>query len=75
MFNSDFDIIQGLKTGDKKALIHLYDTFWKPLFISSFNLLKDKEVCEEIIQDVFFDLWNRRFEIEIKVSLKSYLYA
>jgi RNA polymerase sigma-70 factor (ECF subfamily) len=75
MFNSDFDIIQGLKTGDKKALIHLYDTFWKPLFISSFNLLKDKEVCEEIIQDVFIDLWNRRFEIEIKVSLKSYLYA
>ncbi|WP_461531948.1 RNA polymerase sigma factor [Sinomicrobium sp.] len=75
MFNSDRDIIQGLKADDKNALVKLYDAFWKPLFISSYNLLKDKEICEEIIQDVFIDLWNNRRELEIRVSLKSYLYA
>tara|TARA_R110002050_G_scaffold281956_2_gene429654 strand:+ start:23154 stop:23705 length:552 start_codon:yes stop_codon:yes gene_type:complete len=75
MLNSDNDIIQLLKDSDKGALTILYDNYWKPLFISSYNLLKDKEVCEEIIQDVFIEIWNKRLELEIKVSLKSYLYA
>ena len=72
---NDSIIIKKLKEDNKKALVMLYDSYWKPLFISSYNLLKDKEVCEEIIQDVFIETWNKRFELEIKVSLKSYLYS
>ncbi|MDN3596954.1 sigma-70 family RNA polymerase sigma factor [Zunongwangia endophytica] len=45
------------------------------LYISSFNLLNKRETCEEIIQDVFIDLWNNRSKVEIRVSLKSYLFA
>lgn len=75
MSNSDTNLIETLKRGDKKALTTLYDKYWKPLFISSYNILKNKEVCEEIIQDVFIEIWNKRSELEIKVSLQSYLYA
>lgn len=75
MFSSDLEVVQGLKADDKKALSSLYNQYWKILYVSSYNLLKDKEVCEEIIQDVFIDLWNKRKELQIKVSLKSYLYA
>ncbi|ALJ05402.1 hypothetical protein APS56_09850 [Pseudalgibacter alginicilyticus] len=69
------DIIQRLKEDDKKALTLIYNAYWKPLFLSSYNLLKNKELCEEIIQDVFIDLWNNREKIQIKISLNSYLYA
>ncbi|MEL0650748.1 RNA polymerase sigma-70 factor [Algibacter sp. TI.3.09] len=75
MCNSDSEIIRKLKVDDKKALTILYNSYWKVLYISSYNLLKNKEVCEEIIQDVFIDLWNKRKDLEIKVSLQSYLYA
>ncbi|GAA4304840.1 RNA polymerase sigma-70 factor [Aestuariibaculum suncheonense] len=75
MLSQDSDIVNRLKGGDKKALTELYDSYWKPLFISSYNLLKDKELCEEIIQDVFIDVWNYRENLQIKISLKSYLYA
>ena len=68
-------LIERLKNGDKKALTELYNAYWKPLYISSYNLLKNKELCEEIIQDIFIDLWNNREKIQIKVSLNSYLYA
>ncbi|MEO8253251.1 MAG: RNA polymerase sigma-70 factor [Flavobacterium sp.] len=71
----DTEILQQLKKGDKAALTVLYNTYWKPLFIASYNLLKNKEICEEIIQDIFIEIWNNRAELEIKVSLKSYLYA
>ncbi|TGV00562.1 RNA polymerase sigma-70 factor [Flavivirga rizhaonensis] len=79
MFNSqklkDDLLIERLKNDDKKVLTELYNTYWKPLFLSSYNLLKNKELCEEIIQDVFIDLWNKREKIQIQISLNSYLYA
>jgi RNA polymerase sigma-70 factor (ECF subfamily) len=69
------EILQRLKKDDKKALTLIYNAYWKPLFLSSYNLLKNKELCEEIIQDVFIDMWNNREKIQIKISLNSYLYA
>ena len=75
MSHHDKRLLGDLSKGDKKALSLLYETYWKTLFLSSYNLLKNKEQCEEIIQDVFIDLWNKRKELQIKISLKAYLYA
>ncbi len=75
MIITDDELINRLKQGDKKALTNLYNSYWKPLFISSYNLLKNKETCEEIVQDVFVDLWRNKDNLQIKISLKSYLYA
>ena len=35
-------LIERLKNGDKKALTELYNAYWQSLFISSYNLLKNK---------------------------------
>lgn len=75
MTDKDINTLRSLKENDKKALTQLYNNYWKPLYISSYNLLKDKELCEEIIQDVFIDLWNNRQKIQISISFQSYLYA
>ncbi|WP_044624883.1 RNA polymerase sigma-70 factor [Neotamlana nanhaiensis] len=75
MTNSDIDILKRLKKSDKIAFTQLYESYWKPLYISSYNLLKDKEQCEEIIQDVFIEFWNNREKLQIIISIKSYLYA
>ena len=53
MNSKDVEILQRLNKGDQKALAELYDSLWKPLFISAYNILKNKQLCEEIIQDVF----------------------
>lgn len=68
-------LLNRISNGDESALTELYSLYWKPLFISSYNLLKNKEICEEIVQDVFIDFWNKKDAIEIKISLNSYLYA
>ncbi|MCP2025836.1 RNA polymerase sigma-70 factor (ECF subfamily) [Flavobacterium sp. HSC-32F16] len=72
---TDEELIQSIKAGSKEALTILYDRFCRQLLAFSYNLLKDRELCEEIVQDVFIDFWNRRYELQIKVSLQSYLYA
>ena len=37
--------------------------------------LKNEELAEEIVQDVFYKIWEKRSFINIKISLKSYLFT
>lgn len=71
----DVQLLDQLRSGDEGALTLIYKKYWQPLFTSSYNILKDKQACEDIIQELFIKLWNNRQSIEITVSLKAYLYA
>jgi len=73
--NPDTVLVDRLRNGDNKALTELYNSYWQMLFVSTYNVLKNKELCEDIIQDVFMNIWHNREKLEIKISLKGYLYA
>jgi RNA polymerase sigma-70 factor (family 1) len=68
-------VIDRLRGGDESALTELYNKFWQALFMSAYNVIKDKELCEDIIQDIFMNIWHNREKIEIHISLKGYMYA
>ena len=72
---NDDILLERLKSGDNQALTEIYNAYWKSLFLSSYALLKNKEVCEDIIQDIFLDIWRKREVLKITISLKAYLYA
>ncbi len=44
------------------------------MYAYAYNRLREKEVCEEIIQDVFVALWANRTTTQITSSLSGYLY-
>jgi len=71
----DVQLIHRLKQDDETALSVIYKNYWQPLYVSAYHVIKDKQICEDIIQELFIKLWNKRHEIEITVSLKAYLYA
>ena len=43
------------------------------LYLVAFNRLKDKDACEEIVQDLFVTLWEKRESLDIR-SLENYLF-
>lgn len=49
--------------------------YWSDLYKFSYNIIKNKYVCEEIVQETFFSLWNKRQELEITHSLRAYLFT
>ncbi len=71
----DTELMDRLRAGDDLALKVIYKKYWSQLYTSAFNMLQDQQACEDIIQDLFINLWNKREQIEIKASLKSYLFA
>lgn len=64
-----------LKRGDENALDVIYRKYWEGLFFYSYHLLKDKHACEDVIQDLFVRLWENREQLNVRLSLKAYLYA
>lgn len=73
--NRDLELLEGLKNDCRNSLEQLYLHYWEYLFNAAYNLLQDREACEEIVQDTFIALWEKRADLEIRSSLKSYLYG
>ena len=69
------DMLSRLREGDEMALTALYKAHWKSLFLSAYTVIKDKEVCEDIVQDLFLQVWRKRETLEIRESLPAYLSA
>lgn len=53
----------------------LYRRYWEELFVTAARALRDKEGAEDVVQDVFVSLWNRRCELKIEGSLAAYLHT
>ncbi|HPE77762.1 MAG TPA: RNA polymerase sigma-70 factor [Draconibacterium sp.] len=52
----------------------LFKEHYSRMVSYAFNFLKEQEGSEEIVQEVFFQLWVNRKKTEIKTSIGSYLY-
>lgn len=69
------ELIQRLNNNDELALASIYNEYWEIMYLGAYNLVKNKQVSEDIVQDVFVNIWKKRGGLEIKVSLRSYLYT
>ncbi|MDP3469045.1 MAG: RNA polymerase sigma-70 factor [Daejeonella sp.] len=70
---SDNELLDLLRSGDRSAFAEIYNRYWKNIFTVASNKIGQLEEAEEIVQDIFISLWNRREEIVITSSLNAYL--
>lgn len=71
---SDTMLVKLLRADDAAAFREIYNRYWLVLFNTAKRKLYAVEVAEEIIQDIFSDLWERRGTLEVD-HLKSYLFG
>lgn len=60
---------------DEAAFTQLYLMFGQKLNQFSFSLVRSKELAEEVVEDVFVQLWTRRSQISEIENLTVYLYV
>lgn len=60
---------------DEVAYKKLFFYFFLPLKSFSFSLIKSKETAEEIVSDIFLDIWIKRKQLCAIEDLKMYLYT
>lgn len=52
----------------------LFKTHFKALHAYAITILRDEEEAEEIVQQVFLKLWEKRTTLTIEISARAYLY-
>jgi RNA polymerase sigma-70 factor (family 1) len=70
----DDTLLALVKAGDKEAFAVIYNKYWSKLYVSAFNMLRDTQACEDIVQDILVQLWLRRESANI-ASLPAYLHT
>lgn len=72
MDKTDFSILSRIRQGDEKAFEQLYHKYYELLCRFAAQLLHNSKIAEEVVDDVFFHIWDTRDTLEI-LSLRSYL--
>ncbi len=71
---ADEELLRLLKAGDETAFAVIYNRYFQRLYNYTYRMLKEPELCKDIVQETFVQIWHRRREQQIR-SLGLYLHA
>ncbi|SDN00255.1 RNA polymerase sigma-70 factor [Siphonobacter aquaeclarae] len=69
---TDEQLVDFLQQGQKKAFEEVYNRYWYTLYGVAYQSTGTREEAEELVHDLFENLWNRRESLVIR-HLGSYL--
>ncbi|MEM6844061.1 MAG: RNA polymerase sigma-70 factor [Bacteroidota bacterium] len=72
---TDEVLLELIASHDEKALEALHWRYYKRLCDFAYCILNSIPITEEVVSDVFLQLWLKRSEITIRTKVKSYLFT
>jgi len=70
----DTEIIRRIRQGDIREFETLFRSSYASLVRYAGTMIKDQDSAEEIVQDLFFRLWQNKEKLNIESSLNGYLF-
>lgn len=74
MDSTDSYLIDSLAKQDEDAFEQVFKTHFKNLHAYACSVIRDEAAAEEVVQNVFFKLWERSKGLAISGSVAAYLY-
>src|SRR5690554_4123038 len=71
----DAQLWQLIASNDRGAFGHSFKLYAKDIFKYGQKFTGSREIIEDVIQDVYLDLWDKRKSTQIKVSIEFYLFT
>ena len=68
------DWVSALRDGDSKAFDHLFGYYSKRLYYFALGYLKSRADAEEIVQEVFYKIWELKKNLKPELSFKAYIF-
>ena len=62
-----------LVSGDRDVFSTIFTTYYRDLVLFALSMVHDTETAEEFVQDTFVKIWEDRRNLQINISLRSYL--
>lgn len=70
----DHDVIIQLRDGSRRAFSQLFSQCNQKLYFFALGYLKSDREAEEIVQETFIKLWERRIDLNPELSVHAYLF-
>ncbi len=67
------ELLELLKNDQETAINYLFKRDYEYLCKTSNRILKNSTIAEDIVQDVFYELWKKRQNLNVKIAIKAYL--
>jgi len=71
---SQAELVSALRGGDKAAFRQLYFHYYEQLYRFAFFRTGSEEVSKDLLQDLFYRIWESRQRLNPEKSFKAYLY-
>lgn len=72
---SDEDLVKRIAGGDRLAIKVLFSRHQVRVYRFALRLLRDEGMAEDVISDVFMDLWRQADRFEARASVSTWLLA
>jgi RNA polymerase sigma-70 factor (ECF subfamily) len=72
---SDYSCLERLREDDVRAFDQLFDQFAPELCRFAHGYLKSQADAEDVVQDCFLKIWERRYDFDNGIIFKTYLYT
>ena len=67
--------LERVRADDEQAFEALFDAYVEPLCAFAYSYVESQAAAQEIVQDLFCRLWERRRALEVPRSVHAYLYG
>lgn len=67
--------IRQIQLGNLRVFEDLFRQYYQMLCNYALRFVGDSDTAEELVQDLFYTLWEKRLELQINTSVKSYLFS
>jgi len=67
--------LQSFYQGNENGFDYIFKEYYPPLTYFAQSLLKNKESAEDVVEDCFIKLWERRDLLKTGIAIKAYLYS
>ena len=72
---TESELVDGVKEGMASAFDKLYEAYSNRLYYFALSILKSNEDAEEVVQNTFFKIWEKRASLDSSQTFKSFLFA
>lgn len=67
-------LLQRLQSGDECAFEVIYNSYFNMLYSYSVYIVRNQFVAEDIVEEMFIKIWEKRDSINITTSLQAYMF-
>jgi RNA polymerase sigma-70 factor (family 1) len=61
--------------GEERGFDYFYHEYFRPLLHYALSILHEQNLAEDVLEDCFVKLWEKRLTVESAATIKPYLYT